>query len=195
MKTLKHISTYNLLIKKSKFICFAYPVTSKEQVADILKEIEQKYHDAKHIVYAYKIGDNIIKKENSSEPANTAGTPILCAIENNNLTNVLVVVIRYFGGVLLGASNLYRAYSDVALEAIKANEVVELNKYKRYNVNVSYVQYASINSLANKSDEIRILNGDFDREIKVDIAVKENATNPVILNIISGQKPMEELWL
>ncbi|MBQ8749851.1 MAG: YigZ family protein [Clostridia bacterium] len=195
MNTLKFNSNFEMVIRKSKFIGYAYRVDSEEQAKSIIKEIERKYFDARHIVYAYKIGDYLIKKENSSEPAGTAGTPILCAIENNNLTNTLVIVIRYFGGVLLGASNLYRAYSDTALGVINANEKIVLNKYLKYNLVVNYIEYAKLTSLANKSDDLKIICSNYTDAVEVVIAVKENANNQFLNSLIENKECLEEVWL
>lgn len=195
MKTLKFISTYKLVVKKSRFIGFAYPINNEEDAKNRIKELQSKYFDARHIVYAYKIGDSIIKKENSSEPAETAGTPILCAIENCELTNVLVVVVRYFGGVLLGASNLYKAYMDTAVNTINQNEIITLSKYIIYKVKLSYVDYAVVNSLANKLDDVKVLDGDFGVEIIINIGIKEKTNNQFLLDLIKGKDSIGELWL
>lgn len=109
---------YTLEIKKSKFIGIAYKVDNKEEVENIIDNLKKEHKKARHIPYAYKIG-NIIKKSDDKEPSNTAGTPIYNLIINNNLDNILVVVIRYFGGIKLGAGLLTRSYLNTANEVIK----------------------------------------------------------------------------
>lgn len=112
------VNTYTYEIKKSKFIGILYKVNSVTEVNDILKDLQTEHKKARHIPYAYKIGP-IAKKNDDKEPANTAGTPIYNVIERNNLDNVLIVVIRYFGGIKLGAGPLLRSYAKAANEVIK----------------------------------------------------------------------------
>lgn len=112
------VNTYTYEIKKSKFISIFYKVNTVSEVEAILKNLQAEHKKAKHIPYAYKIG-SIAKKSDDKEPANTAGTPIYNVIERNNLDDVLIVVIRYFGGIKLGAGPLLRSYAKAANEVIK----------------------------------------------------------------------------
>ena len=105
-------------IKKSKFIGLYYEVNNIEEINIILNNLKKEHKKARHMPYAYKIG-NIAKKTDDKEPTNTAGLPIYNLIERNNLNNCLIVVIRYFGGIKLGAGNLLRAYVEAANKAIK----------------------------------------------------------------------------
>lgn len=115
---MKIINTYTLEIKKSKFIALYYEVYKKEDVDTILNELKTNHKKAKHFPYAYKI-DNIVKKSDDKEPSNTAGTPIYNIILKENLNNVLIVVIRYFGGIKLGTGLLTRSYLNACKEVIK----------------------------------------------------------------------------
>ena len=110
---MKLINTYEEIIKKSRFITYYYEVNSVEEVESILNNLKQEHKKARHIPYAYKI-DNNIKKSDDKEPGGTAGLPIYTIIERNNLNNVLIVIVRYFGGIKLGAGGLLRAYSSGA---------------------------------------------------------------------------------
>ncbi len=105
-------------IKKSKFIGLYYEVESVDEVKEILESLKKEHKKARHMPYAYKIG-SIAKKTDDKEPSNTAGLPIYNIIERKELNNVLIVVIRYFGGIKLGAGGLLRAYSSAANEATK----------------------------------------------------------------------------
>lgn len=107
------INEQEIIIKKSKFIGIMYHISSEDDVKEILINLKKEHKKARHIPYAYKIGLKV-KKSDDKEPANTAGTPILSIIEHRNLDNVLIVVIRYFGGIKLGAGGLIRAYSQAA---------------------------------------------------------------------------------
>ena len=115
---MKLINTYTLEVKKSKFIAYYYMVNSKEEAENIIDELWKNNKKARHIPYAYKIG-NIIKKSDDKEPSNTAGTPIYNMIIKNNLDNVLICVVRYFGGIKLGTGLLTRSYLNSVIEVIK----------------------------------------------------------------------------
>ncbi|MBE6157054.1 MAG: YigZ family protein [Firmicutes bacterium] len=112
------INTYTLEIKKSKFIAYYYKVETKEEIDEILIYLKKEHKKARHIPFAYKI-DNIVKKSDDKEPSNTAGTPIYNIIIQNDLNNVFIAVVRYFGGTLLGAGLLTRSYLNSAKEVIK----------------------------------------------------------------------------
>lgn len=111
-------SEYTLEIKKSKFIGLLYEITSDDDAKKILNELKSEHKKARHMPYAYKLV-NTARKTDDKEPQNTAGLPILNALERENLVNVMVVIIRYFGGVKLGAGPLMRAYANCANETIR----------------------------------------------------------------------------
>ena len=115
---MKLINTCTIEVKKSKFIAYYYEINNKEEIDTILKDIKKEHKKAKHIPYAYKI-DNLVKKSDDKEPSNTAGTPIYNIIMQNDLNNVLILVVRYFGGTLLGSGLLTRTYLNSAKEVIK----------------------------------------------------------------------------
>ncbi len=109
------IKTIEQTIKKSRFVAIFYQIDNVLEVKEILEDLRKEHKKAKHIAYAYKI-QNMVKKSDDKEPANTAGTPIYNIIEKKKLDNVLIVVIRYFGGIKLGAGGLIRAYGGCANE-------------------------------------------------------------------------------
>lgn len=115
---MKLISTYEEIIKKSKFISYYYEVDSVDDVNQILNNLKLEHKKARHLPYAYKINNNI-KKSDDKEPGGTAGLPIYTVIERNNLNNSLIVIVRYFGGIKLGAGGLLRAYYSGANNVIK----------------------------------------------------------------------------
>lgn len=115
------INTFTLEIKKSKFIAYYYEVTNIEDAKKIIEELKGEHKKARHIPYAYKIG-NIAKKTDDKEPSNTAGTPIYNLIINHNLDNTLIAVVRYFGGTKLGTGLLTRSYLNAAKEVIKKEQ-------------------------------------------------------------------------
>ncbi len=111
------INEYKYEIKKSKFIGLYYKVANVEEVTEILETLKHKHKKARHMPYAYKIG-SLAKKSDDKEPSNTAASPIYNMIERKNLDNVLIVVVRYFGGIKLGAGGLTRAYLEAAIKVI-----------------------------------------------------------------------------
>ena len=115
---MKLLNTYTYKIKKSKFIAYYYEVTTKENVEIILNQLKQDHKKARHIVYCYMI-DSDIKKHNDGEPLNTAGSPIYNIMNIHQLNHRMIVIVRYFGGILLGAGPLTRAYLTAAKEVIK----------------------------------------------------------------------------
>ena len=115
---MKLLNTYSLEIKKSKFIAYYYEVNNISEVKEILEMLKKNHKKARHIPYAYKI-DQEMKKSDDKEPSGTSGMPILNIIEKNNLNHVLIAVVRYFGGIKLGAGGLIRAYGNASKEVIK----------------------------------------------------------------------------
>lgn len=112
------LNTYTLEIKKSKFIAYYYEINTKEEALEILETLKKEHKKARHIPYAYKI-DNLVRKSDDKEPSGTAGSPIYNLIEMNNLNNAFIAIVRYFGGIKLGAGGLIRAYANAAKEVIK----------------------------------------------------------------------------
>ena len=113
--------------KRSKFIAIALPVRTVDEVKALLEEYQKKYYDARHVCYAYMLGSRRkdFRANDNGEPSGTAGKPILGQINSNELTDILIIVVRYFGGIKLGTSGLIAAYKTAAAEAIAAAEIVE----------------------------------------------------------------------
>ena len=120
--TLKKTVTARLEIKKSEFIAYAYPVTAREQAMFHVKQLREQYADARHYCWAYIIGDpdNTTSAgfDDDGEPSGTAGRPILNVLQHKSIGNVIIIVVRYFGGIKLGAGGLTRAYSGAAQAAV-----------------------------------------------------------------------------
>ena len=113
--------------KRSKFLAFAIPVTSVEEVKAFVAEYQKRYYDARHACYAYMIGAerSCFRANDNGEPSGTAGKPILGQINSYGLTNILIIVVRYFGGIKLGTSGLIVAYRQAAIEALENAEIIE----------------------------------------------------------------------
>ena len=127
--------------KGSKFLSFAMPVYTADQAKEIVKEYRKKYYDARHVCYAYMIGAERtdFRANDDGEPSGTAGRPILGQINSRELTNVLVIVIRYFGGILLGTGGLVVAYKEVTADALDRTEIIEKTVDIRISISFDYV--------------------------------------------------------
>lgn len=124
-KSLAKETSSEITVNRSKFICYAYPVKHEIDATDYINKIRSMHKTAKHNVYAYKLVEyNKKRYSDDGEPHKTAGLPLLEIIEKNDLTNIVVVVTRYFGGVLLGTGGLVRAYSGVFLETLNRAKIV-----------------------------------------------------------------------
>lgn len=159
-----------LVIKKSKFITFLYIVRSKEDVLKYLKEISLKYQTANHICYAYII-NNEKKYTDDNEPSKTAGFPMLNILEKKKLNYVLAVVVRFFGGIKLGANGLIRAYMESVKLALEKTNIVFLEEKTLI---VVITNYDKVNTVLNILKNEEIINKKFDDKIIIDVLVKRN---------------------
>lgn len=184
MRTVTKLGESSLNISRSKFLGYCKPITNEFEAEEFLKEIKRKHPQAKHIVYVYKVEPNIVKKFNSSEPSGTGAPPILSIIEKNQLTNIVVAVVRYFGGVLLGTGGLVRAYGDTATEAITTAIIKELTMYHKYQVKLKYNEVSIIEKL-----DLIVLDRDFSETIKYTVATKSD--NLPFDDVIY----LEDVWL
>ena len=131
--------------RKSIFVGFAAPVSTETEALEFIAEVKKAYPDANHHVYAYILRDNsIMRFSDDREPQGTAGMPALDSIRKNKLTDAVVVIIRYFGGTLLGTGGLVRAYSAAATGALRAGEIITYDIYASYDIKVSYADYQKI---------------------------------------------------
>ena len=173
MFSIKNNDKYEEIIKYSKFISLIFRVYSKEEVNKILNEIKKEYPNATHYCYGYVI-DNDIKSSDDGEPSKTAGIPILNQILNNHLNYTLIIVIRYFGGVKLGAGPLTRAYAKVARNVINKNNIVTLEKGYNININFNYNDIKDVEYILGNS---KIINKTFDNDIVYNVYVNNETLN------------------
>ncbi|MBB3112939.1 putative YigZ family protein [Paenibacillus phyllosphaerae] len=145
-KTLRMQGQKEIVIKKSRFIGYGKPVQSEEEAIAFIEEIKKLNWNATHNCSAYMIGerDEIQKQSDDGEPSGTAGKPILEVIKNQGLKNVVIVVTRYFGGIMLGAGGLIRAYTDGAVAATEAAEGIVQVLHREVIVDVDYTWYGKL---------------------------------------------------
>lgn len=145
-KTLKGYGEKEIIIKKSRFIGRAMPVTTQEEAIGFINSLRKRYPDATHHCYAYVIGQNsgIMRYSDDGEPGGTAGIPMMEVLKMRQVVNVAVVVTRYFGGVMLGAGGLVRAYTQGCVEALEAAQVAIMEKSFQMVLTVPYNQWDKI---------------------------------------------------
>ena len=165
MKKIKEYYENEIVINKSRFIGIIIPLSNDYQVKDILKELNKKYPKATHYCYAYVIG-NKEKSNDDGEPSGTAGRPILEVIKNSDLHDVLLVVIRNFGGIKLGAGGLVRAYVNASKEVIDKADVFSIETHTLYEISMEYSLYDSINYHLQK-EKGKIVDTIFEEDVKI----------------------------
>ena len=161
--------------KRSKFFAFAHPVETVEQVKELVAAYRKKYYDARHVCYAYMLGAERkdFRANDDGEPSSTAGKPILGQINSNELTNILIVVVRYYGGVNLGTSGLIVAYREAAADAIfhatiESRPVEELVEHS--------FAYPAMNAVMRvvKDMQARIVRQDFNTTCRITLAIRQS---------------------
>lgn len=143
--TIRKAASFEYEDRKSVFIGFSAPVSTEKDALDFLAYIKKKHSDANHHVYAYVLRENsIMRFSDDREPQGTAGMPVLDAIRKNGCTDVIIVVIRYFGGTLLGTGGLVRAYGGAAVGALREGEIITYDIYRSYEITLSYSEYQKV---------------------------------------------------
>lgn len=161
MKTIKNNTNHIYIINKSKFITFLYKINSQDDINNYLNNLKKEYKDATHICYGY-ILNNTEKFSDDNEPNGTAGMPILNVLKKNELTNVLCCVVRYFGGIKLGAGGLTRAYTKSVTECLQTTDIIDLKEGYLLEITFSYDNTKIMDLLLKDAN---ILNKEFNNEI------------------------------
>lgn len=201
-KTLYEYGCQEVDIKRSKFIGHAKQISSEEDAIKFIDDIRSRYNDATHNVYAYILGerDEIQRYSDDGEPAGTAGIPVLNVIKNEGLKNVAVVVTRYFGGILLGASGLIRAYVKGAKIGIDAAKIVEKILFKKMIIIIDYTLLGTVQNDLIKNKYI-IANIEYMDKVKLNVCVEyQNKKEFInyIINLTNSRsiiKEGEEIYL
>lgn len=183
-KIIKNDIVTQIVEKKSKFIATLVYVESVEQAEATLKELKKKYYDARHNCYAFRVCENgtiINRSSDDGEPSGTAGGPMLKILEKNELANVLVVVTRYFGGILLGTGGLVRAYSVVTQKALEETQIANAEYGMEFKIEINYNDLELFKYYM-KQKNINICNIEYNNTIKVTIEINENEKEEIIKN-------------
>lgn len=174
-KTISQLSKAIYTEKRSKFIAYAIPIGSAEEVKTELEKLRKEYYDARHICWAYMLGHERkeFRSNDDGEPSGTAGKPILGQINSNELTNILIAVIRYFGGIKLGTSGLIVAYREAAAEAISEATVIE----KTVDCQLSFAfEYPFMNDVMKivKDLEPAVINQSYDMDCLMTLEIRQS---------------------
>jgi len=166
--------------KGSKFIAIALPVKDENEVKSTLEQLRKEYYDARHHCYAYVLGfdKSSWRANDDGEPSGTAGRPIHGQIQSHDLTNVLIVVIRYFGGIKLGVSGLINAYKTAAADALMQAEIVERTVNEVYELRFNYEAMNDIMKIV-KDDGLQLLNTQFDMECNLNFRIRKSEADRV----------------
>lgn len=174
-KTIAQKSEGTYTEKRSKFLAFAHPVETLDQIKELIEGYKKKYYDARHVCYAYMLGADrtTFRANDDGEPSSTAGKPILGQINSKELTNILVVVIRYFGGVKLGTSGLIIAYKEATIAALSNANVIE----KQVEELISYTfPYVMMNSVMKVVKELnpQIVSQTYEQTCQITLSIRRS---------------------
>ncbi len=174
-KTIEKQSQGYFKDKGSKFFAFAWPVQNEDEVKEILTGIKKEHHSARHHCYAWRIGtENISFRANDDgEPSSTAGKPILGQLQSFDVTNILLVVVRYFGGTLLGVSGLINAYKSAAADALNNSEIIEKLIESNYILDFTYNELNDVMQIV-KSENLNVLKTQFEEKCRLFFSVRKS---------------------
>ena len=190
MYTIKENSKYELIVKNSRFITLLYKISSWGDALDNLDKVREEYPDATHYCYGF-IADEVERCSDDGEPSGTAGMPILKVLKANNLNYILGIVIRYFGGIKLGAAGLIRAYSKGVANAIKENQLKEL--VKGINLDITF-NWESLKQIDYLLKDVKINEKTFLDSIKYNIDIPDDLLE-VIINKVNSYKIIKDIYI
>lgn len=195
-KTVEYENSDEFIEKKSKFIGYVRPVETQEEAAAFISGIKSKHWDATHNVYAYVLKENNIQRySDDGEPSGTAGVPVLDVILKNGLVNVCVVVTRYFGGTLLGAGGLVRAYSHGSKIAVESGNMITMAPCKILSVSIEYSFYERMNILLSDFGA-NIENTDFSDNVCITFSIRQerkDALQKKLTDLSNGAYLLKEI--
>ena len=176
--TIKENASYEIVEKKSKFIGNVFYVESKEEAEKIIKEQKKKYHDARHNCWAYRVLDdnNVVEKSSDDgEPSGTAGAPMLNILSKENIVNTLVIVTRYFGGILLGTGGLFKAYSESTKLALEQAKITKIEEGYIHKIEINYSDLDSFKYYL-KNNEIKLVKEEYFENVVLYTFMPKNKT-------------------
>ncbi len=183
-KTVKALSEFRIVEKKSEFIGYCAPVKSEEEAVAFVNSIKKKHSDARHNVYAYVLREGFKERfSDDGEPHGTAGMPVLDSIRKAGITDTAVVVTRYFGGILLGTGGLVRAYTQAASGAVKAADIAEVGEFSLVSLHCGYSEYQKIMPFIS-SFGAKLEDSNFSTDVDLVVSVREESAERFISDLV-----------
>ncbi|PLX15040.1 MAG: YigZ family protein [Salinivirgaceae bacterium] len=172
-RTIKSPSKGSFKDRGSKFFAFAYPIETEDEFKENMQVLKKEYHDARHHVYAFRLGSDkkTYRASDDGEPSNSSGPPVLGQIQSYDLTNVMIVVVRYFGGTKLGVPGLINAYRSAAADAIENAKIIEKTEEKTVRIQFEYPDMNNVMRII-KDQDLNIINQDFQLACIIDLSVR-----------------------
>jgi uncharacterized YigZ family protein len=181
--------------KGSRFIAFAYPVYSENEIKQYLQELKKEYYDARHHCYAYRLGvtGELWRAVDDGEPSGSAGKPIMGQLLSNNLTNIVVFVVRYFGGIKLGVPGLINAYRSATADSIQNAEIVEKEDKNSFSIEFNYLVMNDIMRIL-KEEQPEIVKQEFDIVCRIELRIRKSLSEMLKNKFlkINGELKIEE---
>lgn len=185
-KTIRHEGVDEFIEKKSRFIGYISPVKTEQEAQEFISKIKSKHWDATHNVYAYILRENSIRRySDDGEPQGTAGVPVLDVLQKEEIFDACVVVTRYFGGTMLGAGGLVRAYSKGAKIAVLAGEICNIMQCDEITIDCDYGRYGLVSKIIPKY-KIKIKNSEFLENVKLSLIVALSDSEKFITEIVDA---------
>ncbi len=180
-KTIKTTSEGIFRDKGSKFIGYVYPIINETEVKELVTKLRTEHAKARHFCWALRLSPNrsVFKLNDDGEPSGTAGRPILNTLLSADVTNVLVVVVRYFGGTLLGVPGLINAYKSATIEALNTNEIITKTVNDIYQVNFDYLAMNDVMRIV-KDEQLQLIEQEFDTKCMLKFEVRKGNLNTVM---------------
>lgn len=189
-KTIKDKSEGTYTELRSKFLAFAHPVSTVEEAMALVEQYQKKYYDARHVCWAYMIGADreTFRSNDNGEPSGTAGKPILGQINSNDLTDIIILVVRYFGGVKLGTSGLIVAYRTAAAEAIAAATIEERQVEATYDFSFEYPLMTAVMKVV-RDMNAHILEQSYDMDCRMSVSIRKGLLDELKTRIQKAISP------
>lgn len=189
-KTIKEKSEGTYTELRSKFLAFAHPVSTVDEAMALVEQYQKKYYDARHVCWAYMIGAEreTFRSNDNGEPSGTAGKPILGQINSNELTNIIILVVRYFGGVKLGTSGLIVAYRTAAAEAIAAATIEERQVEATFDFTFEYPLMTAVMKVV-RDMNARILEQSYDMDCRMSVSIRKGLLDELKTRIKKAIEP------
>ena len=182
-RTINISSDYLLKEKQSKFYGYSFPVSDTKKIKSFIALLQKKHHNARHFCYAYKIGfeDPVFRVNDDGEPRNSAGMPIYGQIQSYNLTNVLIVIVRYFGGIKLGLGGLVSAYKECAKRTLESNKIITRTITLPVQIKFNYLQMNNVMRIIKEYD-LEVVNQEMQIDCVFDILTTKDNNEDCLLS-------------